>query len=553
MQQNALVQCFLDTQRLARSAALQEKTAAAQASNKVYPEGFRAAKRTAYKKRAEILVKADTTFSVARKYCSVGRVAVLNFANPETPGGGVQNGAMAQEECLCRSSNLYACLCAENVFTDYYLYHRTLHNAFYSDRVIYTKNITVFKDDSEVPQIMPKEAWFTVDVITCAAPYLAKRKYTNLTALKHLFKQRIQNILETAIDNEAEVIVLGAFGCGAFKNPPNIVSEAFREVICGREYRDCFRKIVFAIKSSNAADENFSVFFTRFAQDAPDAEWGCTILPGAPEWRFYRTPKLPNHGELEQSVEFREWQGNNPYFGKQFSVLGDSISTLSGYNPQGNEVFYNGAVCAQSGVCAMEDTWWGKVIDFFGGELLVNNSWSGSRVTQTSNATILFPSGCSDERTSRLHIHNVLPDVILIYLGFNDWASGVEVKKRLIEKSDYTKFSFAYAKMLAKLKANYRHAEIWCCTLNTTYIADKPAFSFPHTYAGQHIENYNQMIRKAAKRYGCKIIDLYNYHVAYDTLDGSHPTAAGMNTLASLVIREAARDGADRFINTITM
>lgn len=98
----------------------------------------------------------------------------------------------------------------------------------------------------------------------------------------------------------------------------------------------------------------------------------------------------------------------------------------------------------------MNDTWWGKVIEFFGGELLVNNSWSGSCVTG-SNAT-LFPSGCSDERTSCLHINSVKPDVIIIYLGFNDWANGVVLDGThfLEESLDLSYFVCAYNKMLEK-------------------------------------------------------------------------------------------------------
>ncbi len=68
--------------------------------------------------------------------------------------------------------------------------------------------------------------------------------------------------------------------------------------------------------------------------------------------------------------------------GKQFSILGDSISTLAGYNPKGYKVFYADENCEKSGVKEMQDTWWGKVIDFFGGELLVNNSWSCNKTSQ---------------------------------------------------------------------------------------------------------------------------------------------------------------------------
>lgn len=60
------------------------------------------------------MISANTTFAEAQKYANKGRVAFLNFANPVKPGGGVENGAIVQEECLCRSSNLYAFLRAKH-------------------------------------------------------------------------------------------------------------------------------------------------------------------------------------------------------------------------------------------------------------------------------------------------------------------------------------------------------------------------------------------------------------------------------------------------------
>ena len=98
---------------------------------------------------------------------------------------------------------------------------------------------------------MPKNEWFNVDIITCAAPYIAKHKYTNKTALKELFKDRIKNIFEAAIDNDVEVIILGAFGCGAFKNPTEVVAKAFHEMIEENNYGNYFEKIVFAIPKGN--------------------------------------------------------------------------------------------------------------------------------------------------------------------------------------------------------------------------------------------------------------------------------------------------------------
>jgi len=218
-------------------------------------------------------------------------------------------------------------------------------------------------------------------------------------------------------------------------------------------------------------------------------------------------------------ISFEKWRNNNVYFNKKFSVFGDSISTLKDHNPSGYNIFYNEENCRKSGVLQASDTWWGKVIDFFGGELLVNNSWSGSVVTKIMNANNLFPSGCSDERTSALHKKRVKPDVIIVYLGTNDWARGVSINSingtHVIDDS-MEFFENAYSTMLYKIKENYPKSEIWCCTLCESYMSDKPQFKFPHKFAGRHIEEYNDVIRELTYRRKCKLIDLYKYNTPYE-------------------------------------
>lgn len=73
------------------------------------------------------------------------------------------------------------------------------------------------------------------------------------------------------------------------------------------------------------------------------------------------------------------------YSGKYFSIMGDSISTLDGYNPKGYNVHYKNEISASSGVYGFDDTWWGIVIKHFGAKLLVNSSWSGTRATHLSD------------------------------------------------------------------------------------------------------------------------------------------------------------------------
>lgn len=550
MGKEELVVCFQDTLEQSNNESLKQRTTRAAKSNRVYKEGF-VSKAKHRNESASIDVYSGTTFDVAKRYCSLGKVAVLNFANPENPGGGVQLGAMAQEECLCRSSNLYACISNPNVFDEYYGYHRGIRSHFYTDRLIYTKNVTVFKDDSVVSQMLPETDWFDVDVITCAAPYLAKRKHTNGAALFNLFRSRVKNIFEAARDNNVDYLILGAFGCGAFKNPPLIVAEAFLQTIKEQNYFKDFKQIVFAIKPTGTDCPNLSTFRRQFDAYAPDADERCVLLPEPLEWRLHRCPALPAESRFSDNGKFSSWQKNNAYFGKQFSILGDSISTLQGFNPKGYKVFYADDNCIKAGVAEVQDTWWDKVIGFFGGELLVNNSWSGSRVTKLKDKEQLFPSGCSDERTAALHVNDVKPDVILVYLGTNDWAFGAKTgnETRILGEDSNELFNEAYDSMLKKLKCNYPESEIWCCTLCETHISKRPDFQFPHKYAGTHIEEYNEIIRQVVRCYNCKLIDLYDYKMPYDSIDGSHPTNIGMNTIATMIIRSIVGFDADQFID----
>lgn len=549
MANNELIQCFLDSVNISNS-ILKAETENAILSNRVYRENFISQNRIVRNENHFdifdfIIFEATTSFNAAKQYLKYGKTAVLNFANPHNPGGGVHNGATAQEECLCRSSNLYPCISNENTYDEYYLYNRNISNSFFSDRLIYTKDVTVFKDDSAVPRLMPNADWFKVDVITCAAPYIAKRKYTNPTALKGLFKSRIKNIFEAAIDNGVEVIILGAFGCGAFKNPPEIVAKAFHEVIDENDYACFFKKIVFAIKSNYSNNYNYEIFYKEFF-----ADYMQTVLK-MPEPPLIE-PLRSICDDFSVLSDYENWKFDNKYYKKQFSVLGDSISTLAGYNPKGYNVFYDGESSERANIKEMQDTWWGKVIDFFGGELLVNNSWSGSRVTRLPDNEVLFPSGCSNERTGSLHINNVKPDVIIVYLGTNDWAFGASTcyaDNILGDDFHCNSFDFAYSQMLSKIMSNYPNAEIWCCTLNTTFMSSNPSFEFPYAPAKMHIETYNQIIMETAYMHKCKVIDLYNYHTPYDSIDGTHPNSDGMNTLASLMIKEIGDPKAMQFLN----
>ena len=266
MGRKELIACFEDTQRMALG-PLSAQTAAACSRQRVYEAGFVAAVLPLHEQDCPCLVEAASSLQSARVHRGGGRVAVLNFANPVNPGGGVTRGARAQEEDLCRCSSLYPCLCDGRVADAYYGYHRALRAPEGSDRLIYTRDVPVFKEGDPVPQLLAMQDWFNVDIITCAAPYLPGMTGVKPAPLQELFKRRIRCILEAAIDNRAEVLILGAFGCGAFGNPPSIVAPAFREVLAEERYLRAFTEIVFAVKpGEDGSSPNLDVFRQVFPQ-----------------------------------------------------------------------------------------------------------------------------------------------------------------------------------------------------------------------------------------------------------------------------------------------
>ena len=264
MGRKELIRCFEDTLYYSRN-ELNEKTYKSASSNKVYTENFESKKRKNVNDVSGIVEVVEmTSFDAARAfYNKKEKVAVLNFANPVVPGGGVTNGATAQEECLCRSSNLYPCLSAYNVQDDYYGYNKNLDTGMYSDRVIYTKSVCVFKDDKVVPEYLDKNDRINVDILTCAAPYKPHVKKLKKEDLLTIYKSRIKNILEVAVDNKVQTLILGAFGCGAFANPPEIMAEAFKETIEEGDYSSLIPTIIFAIKGQKK-DRNFQIFKSAF-------------------------------------------------------------------------------------------------------------------------------------------------------------------------------------------------------------------------------------------------------------------------------------------------
>lgn len=226
--------------------------------------------RSIFAERAKITVSQKRSLEAAQAYTG-SKVAVLNFASASHPGGGVTTGAGAQEESICRCSTLHFCLLSPEMDKLFYDPHWRQKNALHNDDGIYTPGVTVFKTDTSAPELLNESDWYDVDVITCAAPNLRHFEYKNgqlvdkfsnqsITneGLKQLHIKRLRRILDIAILNGVENIVLGAFGCGAFKNDPKIVADATTEVI--RDYLYAFKNIEFAIFCRPGFEQNYREF-----------------------------------------------------------------------------------------------------------------------------------------------------------------------------------------------------------------------------------------------------------------------------------------------------
>ena len=227
------------------------------------------------------------------------------------------------------------------------------------------------------------------------------------------------------------------------------------------------------------------------------------------------------------------------YENKNFSVLGDSISTLLGCNPPDYNVYYVWETCELANVFSSADTWWGKVIEALGGYLLINNSFSGSLVSKKPDCEI-ESYACSDERTGNLGTFDETPDVIMILMGLNDFGANVRLLPTEKENG-ISVFSVAYDTMLKKIKRNYPEAEIWCLTLPYGYESKNPNERKPLVRFGHHLSEFCDVIRKCADENGCALLDIFHPEAPYDSIDGAHPNDKGMQTIADDVLREVER------------
>jgi uncharacterized protein (TIGR02452 family) len=198
----------------------------------------------------------------------LGKVCILNMASDMKPGGGVEKGSTAQEEDICRRTDLYVALRPyySPLWTFKLQEDRKIEYPLPQNRpvAIYTKDITIYKDmyGNDYSE------FYSCDVVSMHAirrPALLSNGEMSESD-KLLTKRKIEYMLDVCLSNGCSTLVLGAFGCGAFKNNPQNVSDIFYSVFQDEKYRDKFSYVLFAVYDThgNNANSNYSIFKKKF-------------------------------------------------------------------------------------------------------------------------------------------------------------------------------------------------------------------------------------------------------------------------------------------------
>ena len=190
-----------------------------------------------------------------------GSVAALNFASARNPGGGFLNGALAQEETLASRSALYASLLRGGEFYDR---HRNARSPLYSNAMIVSPNCPIFRDDSGSLLVNPHVVTFITSSAPNAGAIGAKHDSDN-HQIRSVLRQRADMILAVAASIEAKTLVLGAWGCGVFRNNPSVVAAAFADLLRSGIWAGRFDQVVFSILDHSPTQETIGAFEQAFA------------------------------------------------------------------------------------------------------------------------------------------------------------------------------------------------------------------------------------------------------------------------------------------------
>lgn len=191
---------------------------------------------------------------------AAGPIGVLNFASARNPGGGFLKGSEAQEESLARSSALHASLLRAGSF---YEKHRAMSSALYTDAMILSPGCPVIREDAG--GLLPKP--LLASFITSPAPNAGaavQNHPAEVPQIEAVLLRRSELVLALAASQGYVDLILGAWGCGVFRNDPRVVAAAFATHFRGA-WAGRFRRVLFSVYDASETKGTLRAFEEQFA------------------------------------------------------------------------------------------------------------------------------------------------------------------------------------------------------------------------------------------------------------------------------------------------
>ena len=210
-------------------------------------------------------INNETTLHAASRLVNqegFDKILCLNFASAKNPGGGFLNGSQAQEESLARATGLYPCI---SQMTKMYEENRNYSSCLYLDDMIYSPQVPVIRDDND--KLLDKP--FLISILTVpavnAGAVIKNGKKQEINQIESTMLQRTEKLLSVAAVNNYQVLVLGAWGCGVFKNNADDVARYFHyHLIENPKFSGLFEKVVFAVLDNTKDESVVDAFKKRF-------------------------------------------------------------------------------------------------------------------------------------------------------------------------------------------------------------------------------------------------------------------------------------------------
>jgi uncharacterized protein (TIGR02452 family) len=198
----------------------------------------------------------------------------LNFASAKNAGGGFLGGAEAQEESLARASALYASLVSQ---ARYYEANRACGTALYTEHLIYSPHVPMIRDDAGTLLDRPHlSAFITAPAVNTGA--LQQNEPERLPQVADVMRRRVERVLSIALDAGHRALVLGAWGCGVFRNDPALIADLFGQAL-ETSFKGRFAHVVFAVFDHSPGQACLRAFQQRLGYEATSS---CATLPARP-------------------------------------------------------------------------------------------------------------------------------------------------------------------------------------------------------------------------------------------------------------------------------